>query len=112
LLYQTNPDSGPLLSQPLGGGPPETLIACVSGIAVPVTPAGVYYLPCRPPTDGTVTVHLMDPSTHRDREMWRLEHYSFDPALGGFAVSPDGQTILYEREVQSGADLMMIEHFK
>ena len=32
--------------------------------------------------------------------------------VGTFAVSPDGQTILYSRLVSHGADLMLIENFK
>jgi len=84
----------------------------VSGGAVPVTPAGVYYVPCQIHPDGTAIVHMIDPNTHPDSEAGKLERYSYSNALGGFAVSPDGRTILYERQISSRADLMMIEHFK
>ena len=54
----------------------------------------------------------MDPRTGKDREVGRLEQYHIGCLTAGFAVSPDGKTILYSRAVSSGADLMMIENFR
>ena len=54
----------------------------------------------------------MDPATGEDREVGKLERYNVGFLTAGFAVSPDGKTILYSRTVNSGADLMMIENFR
>jgi hypothetical protein len=38
-----------------------------------------------------------------------------DPAYGdpaGLAVSPDGTTILYTKDLTGGSDLMLIENFR
>jgi hypothetical protein len=56
-------------------------------------------------------VHFVDPSTGRDRVIGNLERYApaYDPM--GLAVSPDGTSILYNKVVSEGADLMLIENF-
>jgi hypothetical protein len=50
----------------------------------------------------------MNPAVGTDHEVGRLEKYQYNNLPSGFAVSPDGRTILYS----SGADLMMIENFR
>ena len=57
-------------------------------------------------------MRLLDPRTGKDREVARLDQYHLGLLTAGFAVSPDGKTILYTRTVNSGADLMMIENFR
>jgi hypothetical protein len=84
------------------------------GGALAVSAKGIYYLPCpaiSPPGETTL-IRVLDPRTGRDREVGRLEQYHLDILTAGFAVSPDGKTILYSRNVSSGADLMMIENFR
>jgi len=114
LLYQPTLRTSPVLAQPLDGGTPRPLIACVVGTAVAVTDTGIYYVPCSASfAPGQATpVRVWDPGTGKDREVGRLEQYHIGNLTAGFAVSPDGQTILYSRIVNSGADLMMIEHFR
>jgi Tol biopolymer transport system component/DNA-binding winged helix-turn-helix (wHTH) protein len=114
LLYQPTLRTSPVLGQPLGGGTPRPLITCVIGTAVAVTDTGIYYVPCSASfAPGQATpVRVWDPGTGKDREVGRLEQYHIGNLTAGFAVSPDGQTILYSRIVSSGADLMMIEHFR
>jgi hypothetical protein len=104
--------NSPLLSQALAGGAPRTIIACVTGSAVSVTQAGLYYVPCSDPVRvPDPPVRVFDPVTGRDREVARLEKYQYD-FPSSFSVSPDGRTILYGREVSFGGDLMMIENFR
>jgi hypothetical protein len=102
------------MAQPLGGGPPSTIIACVLGSAVAVTDSGIYYMPCPAASapGETTPLRVLDPRTGKDREVGTLEEYHIDLLTAGFAVSPDGKTILYVRTVSSGADLMMIENFR
>jgi len=59
-------------------------------------------------------VRLLNPVTGEDRQVATLEIPFPAPGLkiGYFAVSPDGQTILYSRLVSNGADLMLIENFR
>src|SRR4051812_20572957 len=114
LLYQPALRTSPLKAQPLAGGPPQTLVACVTGTDVAVTNSGIYYVPCSAtaaPGDTTV-IRVLDPRTGKDRKVGSLEQYPVDVLGGGLAVSPDGKTILYTRTVSSGADLFMIENFR
>jgi hypothetical protein len=112
LFYRATMPAGPLLAKPVAGGPTRTVIACVTGSAISVTQAGIYYLPCQATLVTTPTVHLLDPVTGADREAGKLENYSYQPTPGAFTVSLNGRVILYERQAHSGADLMMIENFK
>ena len=52
----------------------------------------------------------MNPVTLQARRQGTLE--KFENGNGGLAVSPDGQTILYTRLVNGGADLMWIQNFR
>jgi Tol biopolymer transport system component/DNA-binding winged helix-turn-helix (wHTH) protein len=112
VFFRATMPAGPLQAKPVAGGPVRTVISCVTGTAISVTKAGIYYLPCQANRVTTPTVHLLDPVTGADREAGKLENYSYQPTPGAFAVSPDGHVILYERQVRAGADLMMIENFR
>ena len=70
----------------------------------------MYYVECG--SDVSATVHIMDPSTGRDRLFGRLEGYSPHYPPIGLAVSPDKTTILYDRLVNFDFDLMLIENFR
>ena len=120
LLYQAGteshphePTDAPLLGQPLGGGTPRTLIPCVRGTAFSVQRSGIYYVRCRDASESTAAarVHVRDIETGEDRFIGMLEQYE-NHMPSGFAVSPDGRTILFSRHVSSGEDLMMIENFR
>ena len=81
LLYISKAVDSPLVAQPLAGGAPHRVIACVGGTAFSVTPAGVYYIPCsrNPQTpDPDPLVHVLDPATGKDREVGRLEKLEWD----------------------------------
>ena len=114
LLYQPALRTSPLMAQPLAGGAPDQLIACVVGTAVAVTDSGIYYVPCSASfaPGPTTPVRVMDPRTGKDREVGRLEQFNMGNMTAGFAVAPDGKTILYSRVVSSGSDVMMIENFR
>ena len=43
-MYQPALRTSPLMAQPLAGGPPDTLIACVIGTALAVSDNGIYYV--------------------------------------------------------------------
>jgi Tol biopolymer transport system component/DNA-binding winged helix-turn-helix (wHTH) protein len=113
LLYQPALRTSPVMAQPLAGGAPAALIACVIGTAVAVSDSGIYYVPCSAGfTPGQTSVRVMNPGTGEDREVGKLEQYHVGSLRAGFAVSPDGKTIVYSRTVNSGADLMMIDNFR
>jgi len=112
LFYRATMPDGPLLAKPLAGGPTRTLIPCVRGTAISVTEAGIFYLPCQVSRVTTPVVHLLNPATGADRDAGKLENYDYQPTPGAFTVSPDGRVILYEREMRSGAELVMIENFR
>ncbi len=98
-------DAAPLWAQPLGGGPPRQIAACM-GTRFAVGPGGVYALDCW--RASPASLFLRDPTTGQGRLLGKLERAS----QGGLTVSPDGKTFLYTRDVNGGSDLMMIENFR
>jgi hypothetical protein len=113
LLYIPKAAFSPLMAKPLVGGATSTIIECVAATAFAVTRAGIYYVPCSGnPPDVNPPVRMRDLVTGKDREVGRLERFEYESLPSGFAVSPDGRTILYGRLVRDEADLMMIENFR
>ena len=114
LFYLPKAVDSPILAQPLGGGAPRSIIACVAGTAFSVNSAGIYYVPCSSshPPDPDPPVSVMNVATGTHREVVRLERFRYETVPSGFAVSPDGRTILYSRLVRDEADLMLIENFR
>jgi Tol biopolymer transport system component/DNA-binding winged helix-turn-helix (wHTH) protein len=113
LLYLSEAADSPLLAQPLAGGPAHKVVDCVAGTAFAVGRAGLYYVPCSGETpDSNPVVRLRDLTSGKEREIGRLPNFQYNSLPSGFAVSPDGQTILYGRLVRDEADLMMIENFR
>jgi hypothetical protein len=55
-------------------------------------------------------LYVLNPKTGRTAHLGRLDGLAGRPL--GLSVSPDGNTIIYTREVLSRADLMLIENFK
>ena len=112
ILYQLSTGDAALLAQPLTEGKPRTIIPCVSQSAYSVAAHGIYYVPCQDAVHPhpNAEVHVLNPVTLEDRPHGMLEKFS--DSAGGFAVSPDGQTILYTRAVSRGADLMLIQNFR
>jgi WD40 repeat protein len=55
-------------------------------------------------------VHVLDLESGRDRRLGTIEGLTYRPL--GLAVSPDGNTILYPRQVHLSSDLMLIENFR
>ena len=111
LLYQAQAGDSPWLAMPLTGGPARQVVKCVAGGAFASGPQGLYYVACDPGDVYAATlngeaVHLLHPDG-RDELLGTLELWA-----GGLAVSPDGTTILYTKQVREGADLMMIENFR
>src|SRR4029453_18048701 len=104
----------PLMAQPLAGGAPRQVIDCVAGTAFAEQPAGIFSLPCsgRSTPDADPPVLVRNPATGEDRTIGTLEKFERDSLPSGFAVSPDGRSILYGRLVKDESDLMLIENFK
>ena len=104
LLFKRESGRAPLLALPLGGGPERTLVECVAAwVSFAVGAGGVYYAGC----EEEPALHLLDSATGQDRLLGKLEKYA-----GEITVSPDGKTILYDKVVSEGSDLMLIENFQ
>ena len=112
IFYQLHTGHAALVAQPLTGGEPRTIRPCVSERAYAVAAQGIYYVPCEDEADSdpNTELHLVDPGTLQGHRHRRLERFAI--GNGGLAVSPDGQTILYTRQVSRGADLMLIQNFR
>jgi len=116
VFYQRRRADSPLYLQPLSGGAPRAVIPCVTYSWFSVVPQGVYYVPCQPHGSGNrdMPVRVLNLVTGEDRQVAALDVRFPAPSLsvGSFAVSPDGQMILYGGLVSHGADLMLIENFR
>jgi Tol biopolymer transport system component len=108
LLFQPKDADSPLMTMELPSGHARQLVACVRNSAFGVGSRGVYYVPCDPTSDPPL--YVLDPKTDRNVRLGRLDGI-FDRPLG-LSVSPDGNTIIYPRQVLSRADLMLIENFR
>jgi len=108
LLFQTEDADSPLMIMPLAGGDARQLVACVKNSAFGVGIRGVYYVPCDPSPDPPL--HVMDPSTRRNERLGTLDAVADRPL--GLSVSPDGNSIVYAKQVLSRADLMLVENFR
>lgn len=108
LLFQPNEADSPLLTMPLAGGKVTQLVECVSKMKFAASPRGIYYVACDAGSDPRVRV--LEPRTGRDRVLGRLDKVA--PDFPGFTVSPDGRSILYTRESDFSADLMMVGNFR
>jgi dipeptidyl aminopeptidase/acylaminoacyl peptidase len=106
LFFQRNRRE--VFALPLTGGPDRKLLECVPSKGFAVGAGGVYHIGCDEGPAGS-SLYLLDPATGQDRLLGKLE--KCDPFLG-LAVSPDEKTILYERVVNEGSNLMMIEPFR
>jgi len=114
LFYISKSVDSPLMAQSLAGGAPREVIPCLAGTAFAVQAAGIFYLPCpgTAPADPDPTVVVRNPATGEDRVIGKLEKFQLDSLPSGFAVAPDGRSILYGRLVRDESDLMLIENFK
>jgi eukaryotic-like serine/threonine-protein kinase len=110
LFWREKDERGPLVAQPLDGGPERTVVDCLIGWAKQtfrVHAAGIYYRSCGD-GPGKNPIRLLDPATGRSRLLGLM------PGDHGarFAVSPDGRTILYSQRPSGIPDIMMIENFQ
>jgi Tol biopolymer transport system component len=108
LLFQPKDADSPLMTMALPSGTARQLIACVKNSAFGVGPRGGYHVPCDPSPDPPV--YLLDPKTGRNARLGTLD--GLFPRPLGLSVSPDGNAIVYPRQVLSRADLMLIENFR
>jgi hypothetical protein len=97
----------PLAAHNLRDGTERTVVECVygNGWGFGVARDGLYYVDCDP---ASPALHRLDVSAGRDETLGPL--VGFWPT--GFAVSPDGQTVLHGRRVGEGSNIMLIEDFR
>ena len=107
------PTDAPLMAQTLNGGSSRQVISCVRGTAFSVGDSAIYYLPCQssPGNADKPTVMVVDIATGKERAVGTLEGYE-NTLPSGFSASPDGRTFVYNRMINRGEDLMLIENFR
>ena len=105
MLYYLRSWGGALIARPTGGGAERTVLRCVAQSTFAVGPQGIFYLDCgaRP-----YVVRHWNATTGQDRPIGTSETHAY---VGGMAVSPDGQNILFAR-LEYASDLMMIDNFR
>jgi len=104
-LRRPTDQSPSLIAQPLAGGPEREVARSVFAFAL--VEAGLYTIEW----DGAPALYLRESPEGPRRRIGSLE--SSNPASPGVAVSPDGQTVLYNGTVgNAGSDLVMIDGFR
>ena len=101
--------TGELFAMPVGGGPERKLIDFVASgesTGIAIVPAGIYYW-SRTGPDGLTPLLFFDLSSRRSTELTRVTGRG-----PGLTASPDQKSVLFVRSVDSGSDLMLIEHFR
>jgi hypothetical protein len=101
--------TGELFAMPVGGGPERRLIDFVASgpsTGIAIVPAGIYYW-SRTGPDGLTPLLFFDLSSRRSTELTRVTGRG-----PGLTASPDQKSVLFVRSVDSGSDLMLIEHFR
>jgi Tol biopolymer transport system component len=106
-LFYTKQGGNGTFAQPLDGGPEEKLLETGGWLAI--VESGFYY---RAPqgSDGLWPLMFFYLSSRKSSQIARITTASLEQ---GFAVSPDGKTLLYSASLTSRAfDLRLIEHFR
>ncbi len=110
LYYLRYRENSALVARPTEGGAERTIVGCVTMDCYAVGPQGLFYVACNPadvPFPSQRVLRHWDAATGQDRVVGTFEA----PTPHTLAVSPDGQSILYDRSTE-GYDLMMIENFR
>ena len=112
LYFQRDVGENPLLAMPTADGEERTVIPCVPHWGYAVGPRGVFHLDCNPPGALISTrraLRFWEARRGPDQLLTTLDTGPFEPF--GLSASPDGQEVLFTRDVLS-RDLMMIEDFR
>jgi eukaryotic-like serine/threonine-protein kinase len=134
LFYTRSDRTSPLLALRLDSRAERQVADCVISRSLADGPDGMYYLGCPPgaaeelPSPGLATVALQRLGHLAGLAMPELPLLRYDPATGRthllgvletgqgwfnpMAVSPDGRTILFTRQADPEADLVLIENFR
>ena len=91
---------------PLEGGEETKVLDSVHPLAYwTIRPEGIYFSNA-PDDRGASDLFLYEFASGKTRKILKMER-----GLIGFTVSPDGRTILYGQNDDSGSDLMLVENF-
>lgn len=108
-VFAVRDDESPLLTQPIAGGEPRTLVDCVISRSLTSGPDGIYYIAC-PAQAPEGDVYRLDAGTGVRRRLGTAGiGGGFVP---GMAVAPDGRRILFTKQTGEGSDLMLVEGFR
>jgi Tol biopolymer transport system component len=107
LVYQPQRAVQSFVVMPAGGGPAQPFLECVRWRMIAVAASGVYYVPCTGGSKGEPQLHHVDPRTRRDRVLGSLEGN-----VSTLSVSPDETIIAYDRTVDEGTNLWLIDDFR
>ena len=107
------PTNAPLMAQTLSGGPSRQVISCVRGTAFSVGDSAIYYVPCQssPKDADRPALMVLDLASGKERVVGTLDGYE-NTFPSGFSASSDGRTFAYNRLINRGEDIMLIEHFR
>jgi Tol biopolymer transport system component len=101
--------TSPLMSRALPDGPERQVVDCIFAWSLETGPDGMYYTGC-PLDRGEIPFYQLDPPSGRTRRLGSVPSRGFGVLF--LAVSPDGKTILFTKQMAPEADLMLIENFR
>jgi len=110
IVYRQVGNDTPLVESTIGSDDQRVLIRCVAGyFGFSVVGNEVYYEPCG--ERGTGAIRVLDRRTGRDR-LWGVVPNAKNIHVWNPAISPDGRTMLFDREVSLRANLWLVDDFR
>jgi 6-phosphogluconolactonase (cycloisomerase 2 family) len=93
----------------LPAGPERQVVDCIFAWSLETGPDGMYYTGC-PQDRGEIPFYRLDTRSGRSRLLGSVPARGFGAVF--LAVSPDGKTILFTKQMAPEADVMLIENFR
>ena len=113
IYYTKVPEMGPgLWTVPAGGGHEERVLESVRFGYWAVARGGIYFIDFDVPRDAPRPVRFFDFQSRQVTQVGTVENTVSWSNTPGFAISPDGRSLLYTSLESTDADLMLVDNFR
>jgi serine/threonine protein kinase/sugar lactone lactonase YvrE len=99
--------SGPVWKMPVSGGEESQVLPFVVDRAFSLVKEGIYFIP-GPSGDRKSSIQFLSFATGKVKTVARMSGRPSE----GLSVSPDGRSLLFSQDDQSGSDLILVENFQ
>jgi hypothetical protein len=113
IYYTKVAEIGPgLWSVPVEGGEEEHVLESVRFGYWAVARSGIYFIDFDVPSEAVRPMRFFDFQSRQVRQVGAVENTVRWTNTPGFAISPDGDWLLYTSLESTDADLMLVDHFR